>query len=208
MDRRQSASDTACESDDPVRGIDPLSEPGPATQLGPGRAAHDAYVEDEDLLIAWLNLARVSATMRLELDRAMERENGIGLTEGEVLTRLIFAPDGRLRMSDLADQLCMAQSGITRVVDRLVRQGFVVRETRPSNRRTVDARLTQAGREVHERARPVYIQLVRNRFGRGMNVREAARLRALLRSVLEGLGACEEVPWADRVQRGKNITGT
>ena len=48
--------------------------------------------------------------------------------------RLMFAPDERLRMSDVADQLSMAQSGMGRLVDRLVEQGFVVRETRPSNR--------------------------------------------------------------------------
>jgi DNA-binding MarR family transcriptional regulator len=126
----------------------------------------------------------------------MASETGIGLSEGEVMYQLSCAPDERLRMSDLADRLGMAQSGITRVVDRLVVRGLVVRETRPTNRRTIDARLTPAGRELFDRARPVYFGVIRDRFGRGISATDAAALRALLRSVLEGLGAGEEVPWA------------
>ena len=173
----------------------------PAGSLDPGHGrgthAYDGAVDEQDLLAAWLNLARVSASVRIELDRSMERETGISLPEGEVLYRLVCAPEG-LRMSDLADQLCMAQSGMTRLVDRLVRKGYVVRETRPANRRTIDARLTPAGREVFERARPFYMGVIREKFGRGLTPRDAARLRGILRSVLEGLGTREEVPWANR----------
>jgi DNA-binding MarR family transcriptional regulator len=152
-------------------------------------------VDEQDLTIAWLNLARVCATVRLQLDRAMTRASGIGLSEGEVLYQLFFAPTGSLRMSDLADRLCMAQSGITRVIDRLVGQGLVVRETRPTNRRTVDACITSTGREAFERLRPVYVGVVRDQFGHGLDSGEAAALRTTLRSILEGLGAREEVPW-------------
>lgn len=153
-------------------------------------------VDDQDLNVAWFNLARVCASIRSELDRAMEGEIGIGLSEGEVLFWLVFAPEGRLRMSDIADRLCMAQSSITRIVDRLVKQGLVVREPQRSNRRTIEASLTPAGRETFGRARPVYVAVVRERFGPGLSARDAASLRAFLRSVLEGLGAREEAPWA------------
>lgn len=190
------ASDCRVEAVGP--GAEPSRGPLPASRSWQGPGTYDGAVDDQDLLIAWLNLARVSASIRIELDRAMERETGIGLSEGEVLFRLIFAPEERLRMSDLADQLCMAQSGITRVVDRLAEQGFVVRETRASNRRTIDARLTPAGREIFERARPVYMGVIRDRFGRGLTAGQAGSLRAALRSVLEGLGTREEVPWAER----------
>lgn len=176
---------------------EPSRGPLPAVRSSHGQATYDAVVHEQDLYITWFNLARVYASIRIELDRAIERETGIGLSEGEVLFRLVFAPRERLRMSDLADRLCMAQSGITRVVDRLVEQGLVARETPPSNRRSIDARLTPAGRKAFERARPVYMKLIRDRLGRGLTPREAARLRAALRSVLEALGTREEVPWAD-----------
>lgn len=166
---------------------------------GSGTKAGAALPTDSehDLYAAWLNLARVYVSIRLELDQAMQRGTRIGLAEGEILFRLMFAPGQRLRMSDLADRLCMAQSGITRVVDRLVDQGLVVRQTRPSNRRTVDARLTAAGRRVFERSRPIYMQVIRERFGRAMSDRDAGRLRATLKAVLASLEAREELPWAD-----------
>ena len=152
-------------------------------------------MDEQELDIAWINLARVYARVRIELDRALVRETGFGLSEGEVLIRLVFAPSGRLRMSDLADELGMAQSGITRVVDRLVGRGLVVRETRPSNRRTVDARVTAAGLELFARARPIYMGVIRDQFGRAITPDDATTLRTTLRSVLNGLGLSEDVPW-------------
>jgi DNA-binding MarR family transcriptional regulator len=156
-------------------------------------------MDEQELNIAWLNLSRVHATVRVELDRALARESGMGLSEGEVLFQLMFAPSERLRMSDLADRLCMAQSSITRVVDRLVERGLVARETRPTNRRTVDALLTPAGREAFERLRPVYMGVIRDRFGRGLAERDVTGLRSLMRRLLEGLGSSEEVPWEPKV---------
>jgi DNA-binding MarR family transcriptional regulator len=175
-----------------MRKVDPAGT-APGCQ---GEATDRAAMLDRDLYAAWLNLSRVYVSTRLELDRAIQRETGIGLAEGEILFRLVFAPGHRLRMSDLADRLGMAQSGITRVMDRLAEQGLAVRETRPSNRRTIDACLTAAGHEAFERARPVYMSVIRERFGRGLTARDAARLRASLRAVVECAGAREEVPWA------------
>jgi hypothetical protein len=56
------------------------------------------------------------------------QEHGLSLTEFEVLLRLARTPNQRLRMSDLAAQTSLSTSGITRVVDRLERDGLVVRE--------------------------------------------------------------------------------
>ena len=168
-------------------------DPGSADRCGP---MDPALTSEQDLYAAWLDLSRVYVVTRLELDRAMQRGAGISLTEGEVMYRLAFAPDHRLRMTDLADRLCMAQSGITRATDKLVERGYVARETRPDNRRTVDAVLTQAGRDAFGRSRQVYTGVIRDRFGRGMAPQDAARLRRVLRDALERIGEAEEVPWA------------
>jgi MarR family 2-MHQ and catechol resistance regulon transcriptional repressor len=73
------------------------------------------------------------------------RQHGMNETEFEVLLRLVRSPDHRLRMSDLADQTALSTSGITRVVDRLERDGLVFRETCASDRRGFWAALTSAG---------------------------------------------------------------
>jgi DNA-binding MarR family transcriptional regulator len=162
---------------------------------------YDAEVDDQDALIAWLDLTRVSAIVRRDLDRALTREAGIGLTEGEVMYQLVFAPEERLRMSDLADRTCLTQSSMTRVVDRLVRRGFATRDVRASDRRTVDVRLTSAGRETFERLRPAYMSVVRERFAGDLGPMETRRLREILGGVLEGLGAAEDIPWAEARRR-------
>ena len=73
------------------------------------------------------------------------QENGLSLTEFEVLLRLARTPNQRLRMSDLAAQTSLSTSGITRVVDRLERDDLVVRESCDTDRRGTWARITSVG---------------------------------------------------------------
>ncbi len=71
--------------------------------------------------------------------------HGLGETEFEVMLRLVRSDGHRLRMSDLAAQTGLSTSGITRVVDRLERDGLVSRQTCASDRRGYWAALTGAG---------------------------------------------------------------
>jgi MarR family 2-MHQ and catechol resistance regulon transcriptional repressor len=68
-------------------------------------------------------------------------------TEFEVLLRLARSPGRRLRMSDLSAQTSLSTSGITRVVDRLERDGLVARDRCEDDRRGTWARITEAGVE-------------------------------------------------------------
>lgn len=72
-------------------------------------------------------------------------EFGLSETEYEVLLRLARNPGSRLRMSDLSAQTSLSTSGITRIVDRLEREGLIVRESCETDRRGTWARLTEAG---------------------------------------------------------------
>jgi DNA-binding MarR family transcriptional regulator len=148
---------------------------------------------DHEAILAWLNLSQAHAVLRTGLGRALEAEAGIGLSEVEVLRRLASAPDARLRMRDLADQLFIAQSGVTRIVDRLVSQGWVTRVQPPDDRRTVYALLTPAGRSAVERAVPVYVRVVSDQLGQHLSPEDLGELRRVLRVVLEGLGQWDEV---------------
>lgn len=147
---------------------------------------------DPEAIRAWLNLTQVHAALRAGLGRALEAEAGVGLSEMEVLRRLAVAPGERLRMRDVADQLFVAQSGVTRIVDRLVDQGWVDREQLPEDRRTIYARLTDEGRSVLERAAPVYVRTVTEQLGGDLTPTDLADLRRVLKSVLEGLGAWDD----------------
>ncbi|WP_084779453.1 MarR family winged helix-turn-helix transcriptional regulator [Planobispora rosea] len=72
-------------------------------------------------------------------------EGGLSEIDFETLIRLARSPGRRLRMSDLAAQTNMSTSGVTRVVDRLEREGLVVRQACATDRRASYAAITEAG---------------------------------------------------------------
>jgi DNA-binding MarR family transcriptional regulator len=115
-------------------------------------------------LAAWRGFLRVHAELVRELDRELESIHGLPLHEYEVLLVLSQAADGRARMTELADEVLLSQSGLTRLVDRLVRSGLVVRERCEQDRRGLWARITDEGRQRHAAARATHLDGVRRRF--------------------------------------------
>ena len=98
------------------------------------------------------------------LDAELEREQGLPLSSYEVLISLADAPDGRLRMGELAGALLLSRSGLTRLVDRLERQGMVARERCEDDARGFFAVITEAGRRKLKPARPAHRAGVRRHF--------------------------------------------
>jgi len=115
-------------------------------------------------LAAWRGFLRVHAALVRELDRELETEQGLPASQYEVLLYLDNAPDHRLRMSDLASQVLLSQSGVTRLVDRLERDGLVERAPCSEDRRGFWAILTENGRHRLAEARPTHLAGVRARF--------------------------------------------
>jgi len=95
---------------------------------------------------------------------AQVSEHGVGLVEFEVLLRLARSPDGRLRMTDLAAQTQLTTSGITRVVDRLERDGLVSRQACPTDRRSSYTVINDAGQARMAEILPGHIELIEHWF--------------------------------------------
>jgi DNA-binding MarR family transcriptional regulator len=87
-------------------------------------------------------------------------EHGLALVEFEVLIRLARSPECRLRMTDLSTQTSLTTSGVTRVVDRLERDGLVCRTACPTDRRSSYAVLTDAGRERLAAVLPGHLAMI------------------------------------------------
>src|SRR5919112_2164218 len=83
-----------------------------------------------------------------------------------------------LSTAELADSVLLSRSGVTRLVDRLEREGLIVRESCESDGRGSFAVLTEAGEELLARARPTHLAGVRERFLRHFSEDE---LRTLAR---------------------------
>lgn len=91
-------------------------------------------------------------------------EHGLALIEFEVLIRLARSPQHRLRMTELAAQVALTNSGITRVIDRLERYQLVRREACPDDRRGSWAVVTNPGLERLGAALPGHLALIDSHF--------------------------------------------
>src|SRR3954453_22836173 len=76
---------------------------------------------------AWRGLVRAHACLVKRLDAQLEAEHGLALTSFEVLILLDGTEGGKLRMHDIAASVMLSRSGLTRLVDRLQRDGLVNR---------------------------------------------------------------------------------
>ena len=97
-------------------------------------------------LDGWVAFLRAHAAITRELSAQLQREHGLTLNDYEVLLHLSHAEGGRMRRVDLAEQVLLTASGITRLLEGLERAGFVCKETCASDARVSYAKLTDAGR--------------------------------------------------------------
>ncbi|GAB3596944.1 MarR family transcriptional regulator [Angustibacter peucedani] len=119
----------------------PGSEGEPTTTSSSRRGRRPAPAE----LAAWRSFLRAHAAVTRRLEAELQAEHGVPLAVYDVLVQLVEAPGRRLRMTELAGAVLISRSGLTRLVDRMVRDGHVHREPDPDDARGVWAVLTPAG---------------------------------------------------------------
>lgn len=139
---------------------------------------------DERELHAWRGLLRTYATLTKALDAELEAAHGLSLSSYEVLMYVADATDCRMRMHDLASSILLSRSGLTRLVDRLEREGLVQRESCSSDARGAFACLTSKGRETLDAARATHLAGVRAMFLRHFSEEEQEQLGGYWERVL------------------------
>jgi DNA-binding MarR family transcriptional regulator len=115
-------------------------------------------------LRAWRGLLRAHACLAKKLDAALDQAHRLPMTSYEVLHHLDEASGGRMRMCDLAEQAQLSRSGLTRMVDRLERDGLLERCSCSHDARGSYACLTGPGRERLQEARVTHLAVVREHF--------------------------------------------
>jgi len=115
-----------------------------------------ASAVDEPLITSWGRVVEAYSFLDRRLGASLEASCGIPMTWFEVLLRLARAEDDQLTMGALAEQVALTSGGVTRLLDRMVRAGYVERRQCPTDRRIVYAALTPAGRGKVEEAAAVH----------------------------------------------------
>jgi DNA-binding MarR family transcriptional regulator len=116
------------------------------------------YAEESTL---WRDMLRAQVQISRRLQADMMTHHDLALGAFDVLVRLGESPGGRLRMNDLADRVLLSRSGLTRLVDRMQRDGLVERVTCDSDARGLYAVMTRKGRQRLEEATPTYREGIR-----------------------------------------------
>ena len=119
---------------------------------------------NESELVTWLSLIQAHHGVFAKLESELEREHGMPLAHYTVLLRLSRAPGRALLMGELARKAFLSPSGLTRLVDRLVRDGLVERIPCASDARASYARLTPAGLQKFRAAARTHARGIREHF--------------------------------------------
>jgi DNA-binding MarR family transcriptional regulator len=136
-------------------------------------------------LSAWVGLLRGHAALTRALNADLVADHGLTLNDYEVLLRLSRAPDRQMRRVDLAEQVLLTASGITRLLDGLQASGYVDNAACSSDARVTYAVLTEAGLEKLRSAAEVHVAGIHARFAERYSEEELVTLSDLL-SRLDG----------------------
>lgn len=122
--------------------------------------AETRWLTDEEQA-AWRKLAAVIIRLPAALEGQLQREAGISHFEYWVLALLSEAPERSLRLRTLADRANASLSRLSHVVTRLEKRGWVCRRPAPTDARSVQAVLTDAGYDKVVASAPGHVTAVR-----------------------------------------------
>lgn len=154
-------------------------EASDATGCGQG----DKCLLSEAQMRAWRAFLGASTLVSVRLNHELDEAAAISMYEYEILVRLFESEAGRVRMSQLADQVSYSRSRLTHTVGRLERAGYVLRSSCPNDRRGVYAHLTKAGYEFLAQTAPIHLDGVRRHLINRFTPSELATLTELLEKI-------------------------
>jgi DNA-binding MarR family transcriptional regulator len=115
--------------------------------MSPPETAGRPGGRDDVRLGPWRTFLTAHAHVTRRLDEELRAEHGLSLAEYEALLQIAYAPNRRLRMSQLAERVLLSRSGVTRLIDRLVADALVERSSCSEDARGAEAVLTAGGME-------------------------------------------------------------
>ncbi len=131
----------------------------------------------------WRTLAALHARIEDELERALQKQHGLSVSEYSVLDVLARQDDYHLRMNQLSNAVVLSQSATTRLVNRLEDRGLLTRILCKEDRRGIYTELTETGRELLASARPTHDEALSAALEQARQTPELAELADSLHGV-------------------------
>ena len=138
----------------------------------------------EDMVTAWARLVRASRALTDAIESEIKGQGFPPLAWYDVLLELSRAPRGRLTPGELAERTLFAQYNLSRLLDRLEREGLVQRVEFPGDRRRQRIEITGPGRFMRKAMWPLYGAAIERHLGAKLSANETATLARLLAKVM------------------------
>jgi MarR family 2-MHQ and catechol resistance regulon transcriptional repressor len=148
------------------------------------RTDRDILEDPRITLMGLFTEAYDALSERVAQQIAQHQLNG---AEFEALLRLSRSPGQCLRMSDLAAQAGLTNSGATRLVDRLAARGLIARENNPLDRRGTTAVITATGLATVLKVLPDHIDMLQKTLIEPLNDTQRDALTDALRTLRDSL---------------------
>ena len=129
---------------------------------------------------AWIALMRAQQAALLTIERAFRKAGLPPHSWYDALWELDRAGDAGLRPFEIERQMLIAQSNISRLIDRLEETGYVQRRRCQSDGRGQHVVITQAGREMRKRMWPIYAEAITDAVGQHLTEQDAIIMASLL----------------------------
>jgi DNA-binding MarR family transcriptional regulator len=142
----------------------------------------------DDQLTVWRQLQWATAliTSRFRRDLA---GSGLSLEQFDVLVHLSWAPSGLLPLHELTTSMVVAdalsRSGITRLLDRMERDGLIVRTVSPADRRRFDVSITPYGRRRFDQVWPGHAKSIGRYVVQPLTPPDITELGRILASLIQ-----------------------
>src|SRR5689334_16202596 len=125
----------------------------------------------EPVVRAWTRLIRAGESVRAAIERELKAAGVAPLAWYDVLLELVRSPQGRLRPLEIEQKTLLAQYNLSRLLDRLERQGLVAREPHGDDARGQWIAITAKGRTLQARTWKVYARAIETHVGEKLDDR-------------------------------------
>ncbi|MFF8430592.1 MarR family winged helix-turn-helix transcriptional regulator [Streptomyces sp. NPDC016566] len=149
---------------------------------------------NETEMRAWTGLLETYDLLQRLVDTQLREEGGVTQVQYEILTRISEGPDERRRMTELASLMVCSRSGLTYQVAQLEKAGLLRRQTDPADERGVLAVLTEAGRQVLDRAAPGHLKVVREGLIDQLTPEQVTQLAHIMDTTRDHLRGLVQLP--------------
>ena len=150
----------------------------------------DSVLAGVDLYAVFARLVRLQTKLWNELDHLLRMNHAVTL--GDMTSLELIASTDSCRVQDLVDVLHITVGGASKVVDRLVEAGHVIRTSNPNDRRSSVLSLTAGGRALLGRTKPDVDRILGARLAGALSASQLTELNHLLSTVDQAMTGREE----------------